>query len=187
MVNQQFCIDSKELVQHFLVVVIRWFPDRTAGNISHGIQAMGLKFLGISVPHPPEVGKRAVIPEQPAVGELIELCNADAILIRLDVLCHDVHGHFTKIEIWSDTGSCGDPHRVKHIQDHLPSQFPWCKAISAQIVSDVHKHFVDGVRMDILRRDIFEIDLKDAGAVVHIELHARRSNQVVQRQLRVSL
>ena len=41
--------------------------------------------------------------------------------------------------------------------------------------------------MDILRRDIFEIDLKDAGAVVHIELHARRSNQVVQRQLRVSL
>lgn len=39
--------------------------------------------------------------------------------------------------------------------------------------------------MDIFRCNVFEVDLKDAGTVVHIELHAGRCHQIVQRQLRM--
>ena len=46
-------------------------------------------------------------------------------------------------------------------------------------------------RVNRLKKKVFEtypeIDLEDAGAVVHVELHARRRHQIVQRQFRVGL
>ena len=59
--------------------------------------------------------------------------------------------------------------------------------VSIQVVRHVHEHLVDGVDYDVLRRDILEVDLIDAGAVLHVIRHSGRRNDKVNRQRRVCL
>ena len=69
MVDEQFCVDTKQFIEQFLVVIICRLPDRTPGNISHGVQAVGFQLGGIAFSHPPEVGERTVGPEGAASVE----------------------------------------------------------------------------------------------------------------------
>ena len=59
--------------------------------------------------------------------------------------------------------------------------------VGIQVVRHVHEHLVDGVDYDVLRRDILEVDLIDAGAVLHVVRHPRRRDDEVNRQRRICL
>ena len=54
---------------------------------------------------------------------------------------------------------------------HLPA---------AEIVRHVDEHLVDGIDVDVLRRNIAEIDLVNAGADLHIARHARRRDEIAE-------
>ena len=63
-VDQQFCVDTKDLVEQILIVVIRGLSDGTPGNISHGVEALDLQLSGIPLPDSPEIGERQVVPKE---------------------------------------------------------------------------------------------------------------------------
>ena len=37
MINEQLCVDSKEPIEHLLIVIVCRFPDGATGNITHGV------------------------------------------------------------------------------------------------------------------------------------------------------
>ena len=50
---------------------------------------------------------------------LIQLRNADAVLVGGDVLRHNVHCHFAEEKIRTDPSGCCDAGCFKHIEDDL--------------------------------------------------------------------
>ena len=118
---------------------------------------------------------------------LIQLCNADTVLVGGDVLRHNVHCHFAEEKIRADSCGCCDAGCFKHIEDDLHGEVMCRELVSIQVVRHIHEHFVDGVDHNIFRGNILEINLIDAGAVLHVVRHSRRRNDEVNRQRRVCL
>ncbi len=123
----------------------------------------------------------------PAEFHFIQLCDAHALLICRNVLCDNIHCDLAEKEIWRDPRGRGNARRFKHIENDFPGKRPGRHAIGLQIVRHVQENFVDGVDDDILRGNILEIDLINAGAVFHIVRHPRRRNEEVDSQRRVRL
>ena len=118
---------------------------------------------------------------------LIQLCNADAVLVGGDVLRHNVHCHFAEEKIRADSCGCCDAGCFKHIEDDLHGEIMGGEFVGVQVVRHVHEHLVDGVDHNIFRGNILEINLIDAGAVFHVVRHPRRRDDEVNRQRRVCL
>ena len=53
-----------------------------------------------------------------------------------------------------------------------------------QVTGDIDQHLVDRVDMDIFRGDIFQIDVVNLGAHLHIVGHAWRRDDEIQPKLR---
>ena len=94
-----------------------------AGNVAHGIQAVGFQLPGVASPYPPEIGEGPVIPQVAAVAHLIQLRDTHAIRIRLDVFGPDVHGDLAEVEVRADARRSGDAGGFQHVQDDPCSQF----------------------------------------------------------------
>ena len=120
-------------------------------------------------------------PQRLAVAHLIKFCNSDPVFVRLDVLCSDVQRDLAQIKIWSNTGGGSDASGFQHIQNDFHGKFPGRKLIHRKIIGDIHKHLIDGVNMDVLRSDIFEINLVDLCADFDIMRHLRWGDVVVNR------
>ena len=118
---------------------------------------------------------------------LIQLCNADAVFIGGNVLRYNVHGYLAKKEVCPDSGSCRDAGGFQHVENDLHGKLPGRQPVGAEIVGDVHEHLVDGVDHHVLRRDVLEVNLINAGAVLHVVRHSRRRDDEVNRQRRVCL
>ena len=118
---------------------------------------------------------------------LIQLCNADAVLVGGDVLRHNVHCHFAEEKIRADSCGCCDAGCFKHIEDDLHGEIMGGELVGVQVVRHIHEHLVDGVDYDVLRRNVLEVDLIDAGAVFHIVRHPGWRDDEVNRQRRVCL
>ena len=187
MVDKQLRVDAEELVEQVLIVVVRGLSDRATGNVPHGIEALGLQLPGVPLPHPPEIGQGPVIPEQPPVSHLIELGDPDAVLIRFNVLGHDIHGDFAKIQVGADAGGGGNTHGMQHIQNDGPGQFPGRHAVGVQIVGDVHHHLIDRIDDHIFLGHVFQVDLMNPGAVLDIESHSGRRHNIIEALLRAGL
>ena len=56
-----------------------------------------------------------------------------------------------------------------------------------KVCADIHKDFVNGIYMYVLRGNIFEVYLIDSGAVFHVKGHAGRCNDIRNRVIRVFL
>ena len=118
---------------------------------------------------------------------LIHLCNADAVLVGGDVLRHNVHCHFAEEEVRADSCGCCDAGCLKHVEDNLHSKVMGGELVGVQVVRHIHKHLVNGVDYDVLRCDVLEVYLIDAGAVLHVVRHPGRCNDEVNRQRRLCL
>ena len=86
-------------------------------QIAHGVNAVRLQPAhGAGAGHP-EVGQWAVVPEQIAVGFFIQFGNAHTILVRWDMLCHNVHGQLCQIQVCADARCGRDPCILQYIPD----------------------------------------------------------------------
>ena len=128
-----------------------------------------------------------MIPEGFFIRFLGQLRDAHTVLIRRDMLRFDVHRDFTKIHIRTDPGRRRDPRALQHIPDQHACEVVCAAAIGLQIPCRIDKHFIHGIREDILRRDILQIDTVDPGTHFHIFRHLRRRDNKVHRQRRVRL
>ena len=160
-------------------MVLSRFSDRAPGHIPHSVHPMGLQLIGIALAHPPEVGEGPVVPEEPPVGHLIQLGDAHSVLVRMDVLGHDVHSHLGQVQIGTHARCGGEAGGFQNVQDDGSGQLPGGHLISVQVVGQIHEHLVDGVGIDVLRGHIFQIDAVYLGAPVDIVGHPGRGHDVV--------
>ena len=186
-VDEELGVDAEQPVEQLLVVVFAGFPEGAAGDVAHGVKSGGFQLPGVALAHPPEVRQGAVIPELFPVAQLIQLGDADAVLIRRNVLRHDVHGHLAEVEVAADARRGGDAGGPQDIQNHGLRQLPGCHVIGWEVAGDVHHHLVDGVDMDVLRGDVFQVYVVDLGADLDVLRHPGRGHQVVHRQGGISL
>ena len=187
MVDEQFGIDAEELVEKTLVIILVRLPDGAARDVAHRIQPVLLQLFRVAAAHAPEVRQRTVLPKQRAVAPLVKLRDAHAVLVRRNALGHHVHGHLAEIEVAADARRRRDARRVQHVEDHGPRQLASGRAVGLQIAGNVHQHLVDGVGVDILGRDVLEIDAVDLHTDLDVFRHARRRHQIVDREGRVGL
>ena len=59
-------------------------------------------------------------------------------------------------------------------------------AIGFQIIRHIHEHLIDRIHMNILRRNIPQIDAVDLSADRHISAHLRRCDEIVQFKCRIA-
>ena len=127
-----------------------------------------------------------MIPKLLTVAHFVKRRNADAVFVRLDVLRHDVHGDLAEVEICSDARRGRDARGVQHIEDHGLCQLAGGHVIRLEVAGHVHHHLIDGVDVDILGRDVFEIDIVDLRADLNVFRHLRRRDKIAHRARRVS-
>ena len=122
-----------------------------------------------------------MIPKKNAVAFLIQFGDSDAILVGRCFLGHNVHCYLGKIEVGSNTNCRSDSGRREYIVNHghchntgwFNSEPSCLRSIGIQISAAVYKAFVDAVYVNILRSDVFQIDLIDLGGYSLVLRHPR--------------
>ena len=145
----------------------------------YGVEAMFLQLTAQSSAHAPEIGQGAVIPEESAVAFFVQFRNADVVLIRLDMLCENIHSDLAKIEIAANARRGCDARGVQDVRDHNLCQLTGGHAVSLQIVRHIHHHLIDGIDMNVLRGDVFQVYVVDLGADLDVFCHPRRGNEII--------
>ncbi len=173
MVDEQLRVHAEEPVQQLLVVELAGSPEAAPGDVAHRVQPVFLQFPGSAPADPPEIGERPVIPELFAITLFVELRDAHAVLVRVHVLRADVHRHFAQVQIGPDSRGRRDPGLAVHFLHELLRELARRHAVSFKVGGGVDHHFVDGIDMDVLRRDELQVDVVDPRAVFHVEGHAR--------------
>ena len=186
MVDEQLCVDAEHLVEQLFVVVFARLADGAFCNVAHGVDTDGLELFGVTPSDAPKVRQRTVRPELPAVAHFVKLRDADAVFIRRNVLCHDVHGDLAEVEVCADARRGRDACGAQHIEDHSLRQLAGRHVVGLKIAGHVHHHLVDGVDVDILGRDVFEIDIINLRADLDVLRHLRRCDKIAHRARRVS-
>ena len=125
-------------------------------------------------------------PEGAAIAHLIQFCDADAVLIRWDVLGPDVHGDLGQIQIRPNARRSGDTGRLQNVEDDFPGKFTGRQMVGLQVAGGVDEHLIDAVWVDVLRRHMLEVNTVDAGAPVNIVGHPGWSHDIVEGQGRIS-
>lgn len=57
--------------------------------------------------------------------------------------------------------------------------------VGVKVVGDIHEYLINGVNHDVFRRDIFQVDIVNPGAVLHVVSHARRGDNEINRKVRI--
>ena len=185
MVDQQLGVDAEQLIQQIFVVKLRVFAHGTPGDIPHGAQSHLFQLLRIAGADPPEIRQGAVRPQLLPVAQLVQLGDAHAILVRRNVLRHNVHGHLGKVQICPDPGGGRDAGVFQNVQNDLHGKLLRGHAVELQVICSVNEHLVDGVGVDVLRGDVFEVNIVDGRAGLHIKRHLRGRDDVVDLQFPV--
>ena len=181
MVDQQLRIDPEHLVELFFVVF------RRSCHIPHGIQTGGLQLPGDTLSHTPEIRNGPVGPKLPPVSHFIQLCNPDPVFIRRHMLCHNIHCDLRQVQVGADACRCGNAGFPQHIPDHPHGKLPGSTAVGFQIACRINEHLVNGVYMNILRRNIAHVKMKDFRGNLHIFCHPGRSGNKGQLQSRIRM
>ena len=179
MVDQQFCVDAEYFEQQLRVVVFMGLAQRTSCHIAHGVQADSLQPFGVSPAHPPKVRDWSMIPQKTAVAHFVQAGDSGAIGIRLGFLGQNIHSHLAQVQIRTQTGGGGDTGSLVYVPDDPTNKGFRIHGCRPQIGRHIQKHLVNGVHMDILRGDIFQIHLIGPGAIGHIFRHLGRRDDIV--------
>ena len=178
-VDEQLRILAEQAVEQLLILL------GAKRDVPHREHAVRLEPAGDAAADAPEVRQRPVWPELPAEFHFIELCDAHAVFIGRNVLCHDVHGDLGEEQVRPDAGRRRDAGRFEYVADDRLRQLMGGAVI--RIVRHIEEDLVDGIDDDVLRCDIFSVNFVDARTVFHIIGHARRRDHEIHRQRRVAL
>ena len=179
MVDEELSVDAKHPIEQFFIIVFVRLADGASCNIPHGVDADGFQLFCITVSNAPEICQRAVRPKLLTVAHFVKRRNADTIFVWLDVLRHNVHSDLAEIEIAADARRGCDACGVQDVRDHNFCQLTGGHVVSLQIVRHIHHHLVDGIDMDVLRGDVFQVYVVDLGADLDVFCHPRRGNEII--------
>ena len=165
MVDDEFGIDTKQLIEQFLIV------QRQPRELSHRIDADGAEPCDDAAAEAPEVGHRLMVPQLPPVAHLVKLGNAYPVLVGRDMLCDDIHRHLAEVEVGADARRGGDARRLQHVPDHGHRQLVCRHLVGLQVIGDIGEDLVNRIDVDVFRRNVFEVDAIDLTAHLDILRH----------------
>ena len=113
-----------------------------------------------------------MVPKLSAVQVLVQESHPDPVLVGLLVLGHDVHGDLAQVQVRTDAAGRRDPRGRVDLADQFFCQHEGRGVISIEIGCQIDEDFVHRVYVDILRRDVLQIDVVDPGTVFHVQGHA---------------
>ena len=174
MVDDQFSVYAEGFVEDFLKSRI----ERGAGNVSEGEKLQGFQFCRYSATDSPEICERPVSPEDLPETHFVQFGNADAVLVRLGFLRNDVHGYLGQEQVCADAGCGRDACIVEHIAHHRHGQLMGGHSVSAQIICYVDEHLINGIHDDVFRCHILEVGSIDATAVLLVQTHPGRCDDI---------
>ena len=181
MVDQKLGIHAEHVIQDFFI------RNTASRHITHSDHSCRFQSLRISISYAPEVGKWPMRPQLPPVAHFIQFGNPHTVPIRGSLLRHDVHRNLGKVKVRPDPGSCRNPGLLQYLPHHLHRQLVRCHAIGLQVRSRIDKHLINGVDMNVFRRDIAQIDLVNFCTVFHVQGHAGRGRNERQFQRRIGI
>ena len=180
-VDEQLRVFAEQPVEQILAAL------RAEGDVAHRHHPVLLQLFGDAPPHAPKIRDGLMRPELAAEFHFVQLRDADAVLIGGHVLGHNVHRHLAQKQVCADSRGGRDAGRLQHVEDDLHGEIVRRKPVCAQVIRRIHEHLVDGIDHDILRRDVFEVNLIDSAAVRHVIRHSRRRDDEIHRQRRIGL
>ena len=101
------------------------------------------------------------------------------------MLRHNIHRNLPEIKVGPDPAGRRYSRLLQNFMNHLHGKLAGGHMINMEIVRNIHKHFVDGINMDIFGRYVFQINLIDVGTVPDIEGHPRHRGNVVKLKFRI--
>ena len=143
MIDQKLCIDAKQTVQQFFIVIISWLSNGAARDIAHRQHTMFLQLCRITAANPPEIGDGLMRPEFAPVADLVQHGDPGSILICRNMLRFDIHGDFGKIQIRTNPCCSSNPRFCKNLLHNLFRILPRRTACCLQIIRQVDKHLID--------------------------------------------
>ena len=185
-VDEEFGVDAEQFIQQLRILPLVGLGDRAARHVAQGVEAVGLELGGDAAPDAPEVRQGAVRPVFAAVAQLVQLGNAHAVRVGRAVLRLDVHRDFAEVEIRADARRGGDARLREHLADELACEIVRRELVGLEVVRGVDEDLVDGIDLDVLRRDVAQVDAVDLAADLHVTCHAGRRHNVFQLQGRVA-
>ena len=184
MIDEQLRIHTEQLIEAVAAVGARL--ERKPGKLPHGINALMGQLFCDSRAHPPEIRQGSVIPQLPAIGHFVQVRHPHSILVRGDVLGHNVHCHLAEVQVGPHPCRGRDACGIDDFQNQLFCQPPGIHMVELQVGGGIDKHLINGIDMNVLRRHILEINLIDVAAVLHIVCHSGRGHDVIQFLFRVA-
>ena len=175
-VDEKLGVDAEQAVERVLVC------QRPPCHIAHRPHPVLLQPVGVAVADAPEVSERAMRPEAAAVGLLVQFRDADAVLVGGYVLRHDVHRHLGEIEVCADARRGCNASLLEDALDEPHRELMGRQAVHPQILRGVDEHLVDGIDVDVVRRDVPHVDGEDVLADLHVPRHSRRRDDVAEFQ-----
>ena len=164
MVNQKFGVDAEQVVEEVFVCF---------GDVPHGADAVWFQTSGGAGTDPPEIGERPVIPQLCAVAVFVQF--PDKIFC---VFGGDIQSDLGQIQVAAHAAGGADSGGTEDFGHDLLTQLAGGQMVKRQIVSHIHKGFVDGVDMNIFPGDILQVDAVDIGGGVDVLLHTGRGHRI---------
>src|SRR5699024_6068431 len=175
-VDQNFRVHPELPVEHIFVV------EAGTGQFPHGVDAVLFQPAHRAGAHLPEVGQGLVVPQQVTEGVLVQLRDADAVLVGGGVLGGNVHSQLGQVKVGANTRRGGDAGGVKHLPDHGLSQAVRGHVVVGQVRHGVDEYLVDGVDHHVLGGHIFQVDAVDLTGDLLVVGHSGRGHQVTDFQ-----
>ena len=167
MIDEILGVDPKLTIEHLLI------EPAHAEQVAHTVFFKTSRNARADVP---DVGDGAVRPDLLLERRLVE--NADAVG---GMLGRDVERDLGKEQVGPDTGGGADvllgAHRIyEHHRETLGVD-----PVEGKIGRDIDEALVDGVGIDVFRGNVAQVDAVNVGRDLHVEPHARRRHDVVDR------
>ena len=115
------------------------------------------------------------------IAHFIQFRDLYTVLVCWNVFCYNIHRYFAEKEICADSCRCCDTGGLDHIPNDCSGEVMGGKVVGVQIVCYIHEHFVNGVNHNVLRRNIFQVNLINLRTVRYIVSHTRRCDDEINR------
>ena len=79
----------------------------------------------------------------------------------------------------------GDSGIGEHLPDQLHREIMGGEFVKFQIRGRVDEHLVDGIDVDVVRRDVFQVNAVDLRADLDVTGHARNGNHIAEKRYRL--
>ena len=113
--------------------------------------------------------------------------NAKDVILENYLNGHNIHRNLTQVHIRADSGCCSDSCCFQNILYHRHGKFPCSHLIGVQIIGCIYEYFINRVRENIFRSDVFQVNTVNLGTILQIVCHTRWCNDIINLQCRIRI